>query len=188
MTQEILMFENGELVIHRGVGRRTIPIVNDAGVFFASAGLAADRLNVSRTSISAAVRTGKKTASHIWRRASVAECQANGFDFLNGVPPTTEVEPSSMVEIPFKKPVRKANRKVVSTKVMKAKASETAPAKLVTKTPVEQRDALFYATRWPDGAVTIRAGRGSTWTITRLSEQDIPKEMLDGAVWLAAGR
>jgi hypothetical protein len=140
-----------------------IPVVNDKGDFYISGRAASLALKMGPAAVAGALFHDRPVGGHKWRYATLEDCKANGIGVGVG-------GKSSLIEIPYQE----------------AGAKKLGRPKKAPKKAQEAPEATFYGVRWPDGAVTIRANHGSTWTMTRVSEEDVPKEMIAEAVWIGA--
>ncbi len=153
----VVQIKNGKVKL----SDRRIPVISDQGEFYTSGREASHALGMKSTAaVAKSLSDGQAVGGRIWRYATNTEVMAHGIK--------SEVkEQPTLIEVPYKEPPRKHK----PTKQGAAQRSKV--------------DAAFYGVRWPDGAVTLRANHGSTWTMTRMSETDIPKEILTETVWVS---
>lgn len=157
-------------------GNRATPVIDQDGTFFTSTVKAGQAYSVAPTSISFAVRNKSRATGKLWTRATLEDCKFNGLDVSEVL--LSKAEAAGKVVVVSKHGSRAAEPTVPDpVQPKKAKAPQKRH---------EVTGATFYGVRWPDGAVTIRANHGSSWAMTRASEEEIPKEMLAEAVWLNA--
>ena len=141
-------------------GRRCTPVINDKGQFFASALLAADSMGKHVTGITTAVRKSAKCGGLRWFRATLDQCKENGLDVKSALVSQAEL----------------AGEVVVVKKKRSHEPKANPPNRVI-------QGIVFQGFRWTDGAVTVRH---DGWTMTRLTETEIPQEILDFTEWLEA--
>jgi hypothetical protein len=159
-------------VVHNN--HRTSPVVNDKGEFYISAAEASRKSNLVDTAVSGAIERKSEINGRSWRFATLDECLNKGFVLASVAAMKVKADDAAKAE----------KRK---TEVVPKLAAATAPTLTKPAKADRERDhkpATFYGVKWPDGAITIRANHGSTWSMTRNSATDIPAEMLNECVWV----
>jgi hypothetical protein len=177
-------------------GSRVRPVVDDKGGFFLSTTEAGKGSKAQQSTISKVCREGGgKVAGRTFRFATVEECVKQGMTAPVGKPGPKEPPHRRKA----KKGKAKAAKAAKTAKGSSTKAKGGAQVINLYQVPYTgdkkkpgpkpgfkkaKGDATFYAVKWPDGAVTVRANHGSTWTMTRKSISEIPEEMSREVVWV----
>lgn len=159
--------------------RRTSPVINDRGDFYISASEASRALGVGLTIISGVIDRKTEYLGRKWRFATLDECLSKGY-VLTGVAAAKVKEMNETA----KKTEKQEKRKVETVDLRSATSPTLLPPTAEEGSKKGSKPATFYGVKWPDGAITIRANHGSTWSMTRTSSADIPAEMLNEVTWV----
>lgn len=152
--------------------RHTIPVISDRGEFYVSATAASNALTNRSNAVGSALCHGYAAAGRHWRFATLDECVKNGVD------PGKHRTPDGAV-------VARARDGKTEVTLHPVPYTEAGLPRKVPAKRTQEPEATFYAVTWPDGAVTVRANHGSTWTMTRKRADDVPEEMLREAIWIS---